>query len=311
MFRLLSVSALLAGLIALPALAAPPPPDVVVTVKPLHSLVSGVMQGVGEPYLLVRGAANPHAFALRPSDAKALSGAELVVWAGPGVETFLEKPLSTLARDAQVLTLVKESSVRVLRVRKGGAWEAHDHDHAHEDRPDAELGSDGHVWLDPLNAKVITDLIAARLSALDPARAPAYQANAARQKQSIDALDAEMRAALTPLKDRPFIVFHDAYHYLEDRYGLNAAGAITVSPDQPPGAARLSALRERINQAGAVCIFAEPQFEPALVRTLAQGTKARTGVLDPEGANIPDGPDLYGQLMRFNLRSLVDCLSGG
>ncbi|KPF86703.1 zinc transporter [alpha proteobacterium AAP38] len=311
MLRLLSLSALLAGLIALPALAAPPPPDVVVTVKPLHSLVSGVMQGVGEPYLLVRGAANPHAFALRPSDAKALSGAELVVWAGPGVETFLEKPLSTLARSAQVLTLVKEPSVRVLPVRKGGAWEAHDHDHAHEDRPDAELGSDGHVWLDPLNAKAITDLIAARLSALDPARAPAYQANAARQKQSIDALDAEMRAALSPLKDRPFIVFHDAYHYLEDRYGLNAAGAITVSPDQPPGAARLSALRERINQAGAVCIFAEPQFEPALVRTLAQGTKARTGVLDPEGANIPDGPNLYGQLMRFNLRSLVDCLSGG
>lgn len=311
MLRLLSLSALLAGLIVLPALAAPPPPDVVVTVKPLHSLVSGVMQGVGEPYLLVRGAANPHAFALRPSDAKALSGAELVVWAGPGVETFLEKPLSTLARDAEVLTLVKEPSVRVLPVRKGGAWEAHDHDHAHEDRPDAELGSDGHVWLDPLNAKAITDLIAARLSALDPARAPAYQANAARQKQAIDALDAELRAALTPLKDRPFIVFHDAYHYLEDRYGLNAAGAITVSPDQPPGAARLSALRERINQAGAVCIFAEPQFEPALVRTLAQGTKARTGVLDPEGANIPDGPDLYGQLMRFNLRSLVDCLSGG
>jgi zinc transport system substrate-binding protein len=311
MLRLLSLSALLAGLIALPVLAAPSPPDVVVTVKPLHSLVSGVMQGVGEPYLLVRGAANPHAFALRPSDAKALSGAELVVWAGPGVETFLEKPLSTLARSAQVLTLVNEPSVRVLPVRKGGAWEAHDHDHAHEDRPDAELGSDGHVWLDPLNAKAITDLIAARLSALDPARAPAYQANAARQKQSIDALDAEMRAALSPLKDRPFIVFHDAYHYLEDRYGLNATGAITVSPDQPPGAARLSALRERINQAGAVCIFAEPQFEPALVRTLAQGTKARTGVLDPEGANIADGPDLYGQLMRFNLRSLVDCLSGG
>jgi len=311
MFRSLSLSTLLAGFLALPGLAAAPPPDVVVTVKPLHSLVSGVMQGVGEPYLLVRGAANPHAFALRPSDAKALSGAELVVWAGPGVETFLDKPLTTLAKGAQVLTLVKEPSIRLLPVRKGGAWEAHDHDHAHEDRPDADLGSDGHVWLDPLNAKVITVLIAARLSALDPARAATYQANAARQNQTLDALDAEMHAALAPLKDQPFIVFHDAYHYLEDRYGLNAAGAITVSPDQPPGAARLSALRERINQAGAVCIFAEPQFEPALVRTLAQGTKARTGVLDPEGANIPDGPDLYGKLMRFNLRSLVDCLSGG
>ncbi|OYQ36499.1 zinc ABC transporter substrate-binding protein [Niveispirillum lacus] len=311
MFRSLSLATFLAGFLVLPALAAAPPPDVVVSVKPLHSLASGVMLGVGEPYLLVRGAASPHAFSLRPSDAKALSEAELVVWAGPGVENFLRKPLSTLGRDAQVLTLVREPSVRVLPVRKGGAWEAHDHDHAHEGRPDAELDTDGHVWLDPLNAKAITDLIAARLSALDPTRTALYQANADRQKQAIDRLDAEMRDALAPVKDRPFIVFHDAYHYLEDHYGLNAAGAITVSPDQPPGAARLKALRARINQAGAVCIFAEPQFEPALVRTLAQGTKARTGILDPEGANIPDGPDLYGELMRFNLRSLVDCLSGG
>lgn len=311
MLRSLTLSALLAGFLALPVVAAAPPPDVVVTVKPLHSLVSGVMRGVGEPYLLVRGAANPHAFALRPSDAKALAGAELVVWAGSPVETFMDKPLATLAKGAQVLTLVNEPSVRLLPVRKGGAWEAHDHDHTHEERPEAELGSDGHVWLDPLNAKAITDLIAARLSALDPSRATTYQANATRQKQALDTLDAEMRAALAPLKDRPFIVFHDAYHYLEDRYGLNAAGAITVSPDQPPGAGRLKTLRERINQAGAVCVFAEPQFEPALVRTLAQGTKARTGVLDPEGASITDGPELYGQLMRFNLRSLVDCLSGG
>lgn len=310
MFRTLSLSTLLAGFLVLPALAAPPP-DVVVTVKPLHSLVSGVMRGVEEPHLLVRGAANPHAFAMRPSDARALAGAELVVWAGSPVETFMDKPLTTLAKGAQVLTLVKEPSVRLLPVRKGGAWDAHDHDHMHEERPDAELGSDGHVWLDPRNAKAITDLVAARLSTLDPARAATYQANAALQKQALDALDAEMDTALTPLKSHPFIVFHDAYHYLEDRYGLNAAGAITVSPDQPPGAARLSALRARINQAGAVCIFAEPQFEPALVRTLAQGTKARTGVLDPEGANIPDGPELYAQLMRFNLRSLVDCLSGG
>lgn len=308
--RALSLSFLLAALLALPALAAPPP-DVVVTVKPLHSLVSGVMQGVAEPYLLVRGSANPHAFALRPSDARALAGAELVIWAGAPVETFMDKPLVSLAKDAQILTLVKEPAVRLLPVRSGGAWESHDHDHTGEARPSGDLAGDGHVWLDPLNAKIITDLIADRLSALDPERAGIYRANAGRQKQALDALNAEMRTALASVKDQPFIVFHDAFHYLEDRYALNAAGAITVSPDQPPGAARLSALRERINKAGAVCIFAEPQFEPALVRTLAQGTKARTGVLDPEGANIPDGPALYGQLMRFNLRSLVECLSGG
>jgi len=146
---------------------------------------------------------------------------------------------------------------------------------------------------------------------LDPAHAGLYRDNAAAQAASLDRLDAEMAAALAPVRQTPFIVFHDAYHYLEERYGLRAAGAITVTPDQPPGAARLAALRQQINAAGAVCVFSEPQFEPSLVRTLVEGTPARTAVLDPEGANIPDGPDLYPTLMRFNLRSLVDCLSGG
>ena len=167
MFRALSLSFLLAAFLALPAPAAPPP-DVVVTVKPLHSLVSGVMQGVAAPYLLVRGAANPHAFALRPSDAKALAGATLVIWAGAPVETFMDKPLGSLAKGAQILTLVKEPSVRLLPVRSGGAWESHDHDHTNEARPSGDLAGDGHVWLDPLNAKIITDLIADRLSMLDP-----------------------------------------------------------------------------------------------------------------------------------------------
>lgn len=313
MSRLPSILFLLAAGWFLPAAAAaaPTPPDVVASVKPLHSLVAGVMRGVGEPYLLVRGGASPHAFALRPSDAKALAGAELVVWAGPPVETFLERPLSTLAAGAWVLTLVREPSVHLLPARAGGAWESHDHNHAHETPPAGDLATDGHVWLDPLNAKIITDLVADALSRLDPERAAIYRANADAQKAGLDRLHGEMRAALAPVKDRPFIVFHDAYHYLEDRYGLAAAGAITVSPDQPPGAARIVALRQRISAAGAVCVFAEPQFEPAMVRTLAEGTRARTGVLDPEGANIADGPDLYAALMRFNLRSLVDCLSGG
>ncbi|MFV3073871.1 zinc ABC transporter substrate-binding protein [Niveispirillum fermenti] len=311
MFRLLTIAVLLVAGLSFPIAAAPPPPKVVVSVKPLHSLVAGIMQGAGEPYLLVRGAASPHAFALRPSDARALADAQLIVWAGPMMETFLERPLSTLARGATLLTLSQSAGVRLLPTRAGGAWEHHDHDHGHAGHDHGDLTTDGHLWLDPMNAKAIGLAVAGALSTLDPARAALYHANAQARSEEIDRLHAELSAELATVRDRPFIVFHDAYHYLEDRYGLATAGAITVSPDQPPGAARLSALRRRIAQAGAVCIFAEPQFEPALVRTLAQGTKARTGVLDPEGANIPDGPGLYPALMRFNVRSLVDCLSGG
>lgn len=307
MFRRLLILALLVLGLPLPA-AATAPPQVVVSVKPLHSLAAGVMRGVGEPYLLVRGAASPHAFALRPSDAKALAGAQLVVWTGPALETFLEKPLTTLATAAEVMTVMRLPGLPLLPTRAGGAWDDwHDHGQA----IGGDLSVDGHVWLDPRNAMRITDALAETLSRLDPAHAATYHANAAAQHDMLTRLDTEMMVALEPLRTRPFVTFHDAYHYLEDRYGLHAAGTITVTPDQPPGAARLTELRRRVKEVGATCIFAEPQFEPALVHTLAEGTGARTGVLDPEGANIPDGPDLYPALMRFNLRSLVDCLSGG
>lgn len=300
-----------------PALAAPPP-DVVVSVKPLHALVAGVMEGVGCPYLLVRGAASPHDFTLRPSDAKALNGAEMVVWVGPSLETFLEKPLTALGNRAVKLSLATADGVRVLPSRAGGVWEAHDHSHAHEDDHDhdhdhdhGDTGTDGHIWLDPRNAVAITQAVADNLVKLDPERAGAYRANAQKQVAALEALDGELAAQLAPVKDRPFIVFHDAYHYLEDRYALSAAGAITVTPDQRPGAARLSQLRHAIGDAKAVCVFAEPQFEPALVKVLVEGTGARTGTLDPEGANIPEGVDLYPALLRFNAKALVDCLSGG
>lgn len=287
------------------------PPDVVVSVKPLHSLVAGVMRGVGVPHLLVRGAANPHAYALRPSDASALDGAELVVWAGPMLETFLERPLAALSGKAMVLTLMRADGVRLLPARAGGAWEPHDHHHDPITMVAAVTPMDGHLWLDPSNARTITMLVADRLITLDPGRAAQYRANATAQIAMLDALDRELSAALAPVRHQPYIVFHDAYHYLEDHYGLNVAGAITVSPDQPPGAARLSALRRRIAGAGVTCVFAEPQFQPALVRTLTAGTDVRTGTLDPEGAGLTDGPELYPALMRFNVRSLVDCLSGG
>lgn len=307
MFRPLLILALLVFGLSVPA-AASAPPSVVVSVKPLHSLAAGVMRGVGEPYLLVRGAASPHAFALRPSDARALAGAQLVVWTGPALETFLEKPLTTLATGAEVMTVMRLPGLTLLPTRRGGAWEDV---HEHGTAVTGDLDTDGHVWLDPRNAMLITDALADALARLDPDHAAAYRANAAAQRDMLTRLDTEMMLALEPLRTRPFITFHDAYHYLEERYGLHAAGTITVTPDQPPGAARLSDLRRRVKEAGATCIFAEPQFEPALVRTLAEGTGARTGVLDPEGANIPDGPGLYPALLRFNLRSLVDCLSGG
>ncbi|MFP5515512.1 MAG: zinc ABC transporter substrate-binding protein ZnuA [Alphaproteobacteria bacterium] len=302
-------------------------PKVVVSIKPIHSLVASVMRGVGEPTLLVRGGASPHSYTMKPSDAKALSAADLVVWVGPELESFLEKPLKANAPKATRLTLMELKGLTLLETREGGAWEAHDHgheaghkgqdhkDHGHKGHDHKDHDHDGeheelnsHIWLDPANARAIVKAAAEVLAAKDPADAEAYRTNADRTLQQLDALDAELKATLAPVKDKPFVVFHDAYQYFEARYDLSAVGSITVSPDRRPSAKRLSAIRAKIGGLGAACVFAEPQFEPALVQTVVEGTKAKTGVLDPEGAGLPEGEALYPTLLRNLAASLRGCL---
>ncbi|MDI7863532.1 zinc ABC transporter substrate-binding protein ZnuA [Rhizobiaceae bacterium n13] len=323
-------------------------PDVVVSIKPLHSLVAAVMAGVGTPELIVDGGASPHTYSLKPSNARALEQADVVFWAGPGLEAFLEKPLGSLAAKAKVVELSEAPGLTLLPFREGGAFEAHDHghegeeghaeeahahegeeahegehahvsEHAHEDEHadgheghadhDHE-GHDMHVWLDPVNAKAMTAEIAATLAAADPANAERYEANAEKLEAKLDALDQEIAATVSPVKDKPFVVFHDAYQYLEKRYGLKVAGSITISPENVPGAERVAEIHKKVIDLGATCVFAEPQFEPKLVGVVLEGTPAKSGTLDPEGATLQAGPELYFELMRGTASSLKDCLSG-
>ncbi|ALJ34032.1 zinc ABC transporter substrate-binding protein ZnuA [Azospirillum brasilense] len=313
--RPLPLLALAAALTASPALAEGP--KVVASIKPVHSLVAAVMEGVAEPALIVRGAASPHTYAMKPSDAKALAAADLVFWIGPELEGFLDKPVTANAKKATSVTLLEAPGVTLLDAREGGAWEAHDHghehkhDHDHKHAHEDEHGHDEvntHIWLSPANARAMVAAIAEALSAKDPANAAAYTANAERTARSIDALDAELKAALAPVAGKPFVVFHDAYQYFEAQYGLNGVGAITVNPERRPSAKRLSEIRAKIGGLGAACVFAEPQFEPALVNTIVEGTPAKKGVLDPEGADLKDGPGLYPALMRNIAASLKECL---
>lgn len=297
----------LSALISLPAAAAEAP-KVVASIKPIQSLVAQVMKGVGEPGLLVTGAASPHTFTMKPSDAKMLRDAKLVVWVGPDMETFLVKPLK--AAGTKDLKLISAPGLTLLDEREGGVWEPHDHGHGaeehHHDDDDHEVNA--HLWLSPANAKAIVAAVADALKKIDPANATTYTANAEAESRSIDALDAELAKTLEPVKGKPFVVFHDAYQYLEARYDLNAVGSITVSPDRQPSAKRLAEIRGKLKTLGAVCVFSEPPFEPVLVDTLIQGTGARKGALDPEGALMQPGPDLYATLMRSNAKALVDCL---
>lgn len=293
------------------------PPRVVASVKPVHSLAAALMQGVGPggdtPKLLVDGTASPHSFSLKPSDATALSRADIVFWMGPTLEPFLVKPLASLARGARIVTLIEAPGLRPLALRTAGAWaEGDDHGHVVPAVAGgaADTQIDGHAWLDPANAKAMARAMADALIQQDPANAARYRDNLATLLRDLDALDQEVGAILAPVSGKPFVVFHDAFHYLEARYRLDGVGAITLNPEVRPGAARLSQLRARIQSSGATCVFAEPQFDTALITTLVDGTRAKRGVLDPEGALLPPGPDLYATLMRANAHALAGCLGG-
>ena len=307
--------------------------NVVTSIKPVHSLVSGVMQGVGSPTVIIEGAGSPHTYSLKPSQAKQLQNADLVFWMGDELETFLEGPIQNIAQNAKSIKLIDSHGLKKIKFREGGMFDEHDdhddhddhdkeehakddhddhgHDkHAKDDHDDHGHGEfDPHVWLDPINAKAVVHEIEEALVKADPKNAKKYEANAVRMAGKLDQLVTELRVQLQPVQGKGFIVFHDAYQYFEQRFGVAAIGSITVSPEVMPGAERVKALREKIRGLRATCVFSEPQFEPKLVRTLVDGTGAQTGVLDPLGSSLTKGPDLYFELVREMARSLKECLS--
>lgn len=314
---LAAVSALVAfvAMTTAPALAEL---KVVATIKPVHALVAGVMEGVGQPTLLVGGRASPHSFALKPSDARALNEADVFFRVSEAVEPFTAKLVKSLPASVGVVTLADAPGVETLGARTGGTFEAHSHEHEsvakiwaadHGEGDHDGESRDGHVWLDPENAKRMVAEIARALAAASPGDAATFDRNAARVTAEIDALEARLKRELEPVRDKPFVVFHDAYQYFERRFGLDAVGSITVSPEAAPSARRLIELRRKIAGLGAACVFGEPQFSPNLVAAVAEGTGARTGTLDPEGALVAPGPAAYSALLTNLAAGLVACLA--
>lgn len=364
-------------------------PAVATDIAPVHALVSQVMEGVGTPDLIVPPRSSPHGYAMRPSEARALSGADLVVWVSPLLTPWLADPLESLASSASHLALLEQPGTRVLAFREGAIFEAHDHgdegdeehgaeehaengddheahghdahgdeaheEHHHERRDDEEhdheghdheehdhdahghagqddaghdapapdedhddhghdeahahSGVDPHVWLDPRNGQLWLGQIAEALAELDPDNAAQYRENAAAAQTELAALEVDIAETLAPVKDRPFIVFHDAYHYFEARFDIEARGAISENDARAPGAARVTELRDLVAESGAKCVFAEPQFNPGLIAAVTEGQGTGTGTLDPLGADLEPGTALYADLLRGMAENMAACLS--
>jgi zinc transport system substrate-binding protein len=328
----------LTALIATAAPAAAGELAVVATIKPIHALVAQVMDGVGTPALLVRGSASPHSYALKPSDARTLNKADVFFRVSESVEPFTRKISASLPNSVRKVTLAEAPGIELLDVRTGETFERHDHDHddeahghdhGHHDHSHHDHGNhdhadghdhhahepaatrDGHVWLDPANARKMVAEIARVLSEAAPAHAAAFAANAARADERLQSLEADIARELAPVKGKPYVVFHDAYQYFERRFELAAVGSITLSPEAQPSAKRLTEIRRKLAGLSASCVFAEPQFKPNLVAAVTEGTSARAGTLDPEGALLEPGPQAYETLIRNLAAGLKGCLIHG
>ncbi len=297
---------------------------VVASIKPIHSLASYLMDGVGKPDLIVDGYASPHGFAMKPSHAKMLQNADLIFWVGEDLESFLEKPLKSIAKKAEKIELMEIKGLKKLEFRERNIFEGHD-DHGHdehkkedehkehghkEDKHDdhhehAHGEHDPHIWLDPMNAKVILKEMAEHLIENDQENASTYKANLKKALKDLDKLTKKVKSELN--KDFKSIVFHDAYQYFEKRFDVNVLGAFTVNTDVLPGAEQLSEIREIIEHDKVSCVFSEPQFNPDIINAVAKDMNIKTGVLDPLGATLTPGKTLYFDLISNMSKSFKSC----
>ena len=285
--------------------------DIVVTIKPLHSLVTGVVGNTAKTHLIVSGNQSPHGFKFKPSQMKLLNNAAVVFYIGDTFETFIEKAFDVIPSNVVKVPVAEKARLKMLPFREGGPWEEdkHEgHDHGHEGHNDEGSG-DMHVWLDPNNAVKMIKAITRQLSKIYPENRDTYKTNARNYVNKIIAMDSELSAVLSSSKKTPFIVFHDAYQYFEKHYGLNGVGSITFDPHDFPSPKRLKEIRSKLNETSAACVFSEPQFSDRLVRTVIKGTSAKTALIDPLGSNIKDGPNLYFELLSGMAVSFKRCLN--
>ncbi len=310
-------------------------PKVVTSIKPLHSLISYVMDGVGSPNLLVDGSSSPHTFQLKPSHATMLQEAEVVFWIGEDLESFLETPLDSIAVNAKKITLMESDQIELLKFREKNVFDDHHDEHeehadghdeheGHDDHDEHEEHADGHdeheghddhghhhgefdihFWLDPEIAKSIVKIASLELSEVDPANQATYQTNASNAVSELDKLINDTRTKIN--SDAKYIVFHDAYQYFEQRFGIEVIGALTVNPEVLPGAKQLAEIREVIEHEKVNCLFSEPQFNPSIANTIAQDTGIKAAVLDPLGAELEPGKELYFQLINDMASSFESC----
>lgn len=292
---------------------------IITTIKPIDSLVSAVVGDTGKTISLIPSETSPHEFRLKPSDARALQNGNIIFYISPHLETSIVKVFETLPKNIKIINLMEETGIEHLSIRDNEAWELHDHHddkkhddhdkHAQKDEHDDHKSKDDvHIWLDPENAIKIIKKVNTELSFFFPENAKIYDENATKIINKIKSLKKQLKKELLPIKEKPYIVFHDAYQYFEKTFGLNAVGSIALEDDIASSPKQISFIKNKIIKSKASCVFQEPQFDNKLVKTVIEGTQAKIGTLDPLGFGIKEKEDFYLQLLRNMSKNLKECL---
>ncbi len=306
---------------------------VVTTIQPINSLVSAVIGNTGKTISLIPAEVSPHEYKLKPSDTKKLQNANIIFFVSDHLESSVTKVFKNLPKNIKIINLMEEAGIKHLAIRDSEAWERHDHYHGHgddddhdehtrkhddhdqdkhskkhDDHDDHEKEDDVHIWLSPDNAVKIIKKINKEMSLFFPENAKTYNQNANQMIKKINQLKVELKKELLGIKDKPYIVFHDAYQYFETSFNLNAVGSVALEGDIASSPKQISFIKDKIVKLKASCIFQEPQFDSRLVQIVVEGTNAQIGILDPLGVNIKSGENFYLQLLKNMAKSLKDCL---
>ncbi len=292
-------------------------PRVVVTIKPLHGLVSAIMQNVAKPTLLLPDDSSPHTFSLKPSNLQALQQADLIMWVGPSLEGFMQRPLASLHPQYGVITFLEIPNLHLLEQRSGRQWaHSHDHDeheneeqeHNHDSHNHGKGSIDPHFWLSTDNALIVIDYISQYLANLDHENASHYQANAQTLKNSIMQLKSMINQKLASVHDKPFMVYHDGYQYFEKEFNLDAVGTFMLNPHLPLSAKSLLEVKTLIKDQKVRCVFRETEFNDSKMEELLKDAGVTFRELDPLGARIQAGIYAYQEIMLGIAKTMQSCL---
>jgi len=306
---------------------------IITTIQPITSLVSAVIGNTGKTISLIPTEISPHEYKLKPSDIKKLQNGNIIFYVSDHLETSITKVFENLPKNIKSINLMEDAGIKHLAIRDNEAWERHDHRHGHGDHHDHdkkakehddhedekhakkhddhnnhEKEDDVHIWLSPDNAVKIIKKVNKELSLYFPENAETYNKNTNQMIKKINELEVELKNELSGIKDKPYIVFHDAYQYFETSFDLNAVGSIALDGDIASSPKQISFIKDKIVKFKASCVFQEPQFDSKLVKIVAEGTNAQIGTLDPLGLNIKSGENFYLQLLKNMAKSLKNCL---